>query len=522
MSISIALSKNHRQAIRGALPWVVLGLGVALVVANFTLHDALFHHKTLNASEAGSELAPPAVGGEPAPAKLPTTVTLAEGKFKAAAVATEPARLTELPAELGVPGRIEANLDRQVPIRPRAAGVIREVHVVLGQKVKKGDLLAVLDSPDIATARLELRNRQRALATARLEAAWKKQVADNVESLLPELQKRVDSRAIQKAFADRPLGTFRATLLQAYAEYDIAAHEAEKTAGLFQKQIVGEHPMYLTQHTFEGAQAKFEGVLEQAKFDAHIQDVIAEQNARRAEADVIDAAERLRILGVPEDIGALLAHAADVAASSAQEVGKDVTAYPIVAPFDGTLVTKNAVMSQKADVNDVLFTLADLSTVWVMANIPESDFGLLPALNQGQIRLGATAYPGRSFLAKVLAIDPAVDPTTRTVPMRAETANPDGLLKVGMFVRIALDTSVAGKSLTVPAAAVVEIEGRSGVFTPDPKEPRTFHFRPVKIGREAGDRRVVASGLSEGDAVVSKGAFDLKSELILQNEEDEE
>jgi multidrug efflux pump subunit AcrA (membrane-fusion protein) len=520
--MSFAMTKNHREALRGALPWVVLGSGLALLVVNFTLHDALFHHKALSASEAEEGGAAGSPGPAPQAPGLPTSVTLAEGKFKAAGVTTEPARLVSLPAELGVPGRIEANLDHQVQIRPRASGVIREVKVVLGQAVKKGDVLAVLDSPDIGTARLELRARQRALATARVKADWEKKVADNVESLVPALQKRVEAPVIQRTYADRPLGTFRATLLQAYAEFDIASHEEEKTAGLYQKQIVGEHPVFLTKHTREGAQAKFEGVLEQARFDARLQRVTAEQNVRRAEADVIDSAERLRILGVPEDIKELLDRAGDVAAASAREVGKDVTAYPITAPFDGTLLTKNAVMSQPAGVNDVLFTLADLSTVWVMANIPESDFGLLPDLQKGRIRLAATAYPGRSFEAKVFSVGSAVDPATRTVPMIAETPNPDGLLKVGMFVRITLDTSVEHKALTVPAAAVVEIEGRKGVFVPDPKGPRTFHFRPVKPGPQAGDRQVIDSGLNEGDPVVARGAFDLKSELILQNEQDEE
>jgi RND family efflux transporter MFP subunit len=181
-----------------------------------------------------------------------------------------------------------------------------------------------------------------------------------------------------------------------------------------------------------------------------------------------------------------------------------------------------AVASQKAEINDVLFALADLSTVWVQANIPESDFALLPALKQGTIRLSATAYPGKSFVAKLLSIGATVDPTTRTVPMLATTENTDDLLKLGMFVRITLDTAVDVKALTVPSSAVVEIEGQKGVFVPGGTDGRTFTFKPVKIGRESGDRLVVSSGLDAGDAVVSKGAFLLKSELVLQSQTEEE
>ena len=116
-----------------------------------------------------------------------------------------------------------------------------------------------------------------------------------------------------------------------------------------------------------------------------------------------------------------------------------------------------------------------------------------------------------------------VDPTTRTVPLLAETANPDGLLKLGMFVRIVLDSADhRAAPLTVPTAAVVEIEGQKVVFVPAGKDERTFTVRPVKLGREAGDRLVILAGLARGRPVVSSGAFFLKSELILQNETEED
>ncbi len=270
-----------------------------------------------------------------------------------------------------MPGRIEANPDRRVEVRPRASGVVREVQAALGQKVKKGDVLVVLDSPDVGTARLNLRSRQRELATARIEAAWKDEVAANVAKLIPELRQGVAAADIEKQYADRPLGSNRALLLQAYAEFEIASHEEEKTGGLHKAKIVGEHPYFLAMHTREGAQAKFEAALEQVRFDANQQKLVADQQVAAAEAAVIDAAQRLRILGVREDIAGLLAHAADATRASMDE---DVTAYTIVAPFDGTIITKDAVPSQKAEMNDILFTLADLSNVWVMANVPESDF----------------------------------------------------------------------------------------------------------------------------------------------------
>src|SRR5581483_6517614 len=194
-------------------------------------------------------------------------------------------------------------------------------------------------------------------------------------------------------------------------------------------------------------------------YDAAQEQRVAAQKVQLAEAAVIDAAQRLRILGVSEDIDDLLAHAG----RATDPAHEDVVAYKITAPFDGTIITKAAVPSQKAEMNDVLFTLADLSNVWVMANVGESEFSLLPQLKEGQIRLTAAAYPGKTFEARLLSVGAVVDPTTRTVPLLAETPNPDGILKLGMFVRIVLDSAATEDALTVPTAAVVEIEGKKGV-----------------------------------------------------------
>lgn len=514
--MSVALSKSvHSRSLKEYIPWLALGACLILLGASLLLHDRLFHTRSLTAAKPANAEA--AAATEPAPVSA-KSVTLTEGKWKAAGIKLEPARTDVLVSEVGVPGKIEANPDLRVEIRPRASGVVREVRVALGQEVKKGDVLVVLDSPDLGTARLNLRGRQIELATARNERDWKSQVAANVAALIPELRKGVTAAEIQKKYADRPLGSNRAVLIQAYTEFEIAAHEAEKTGDLRRELIVGEHPAFLAVHTREGAQAKFEAQLEQVRFDAAHELTLAEQKLKLAEAAVVDAAQRLRILGVSVDVPQLLAHASEVAAANTTSKGEDVTAYPIVAPFDGTILTKTVVPSQKADLNDVLFTLADLGTVWVMANVPESDFGILPALKRGTIRLSAVAYPGRTFEAKLLSVGAAVDPASRTVPIMAEAKNPDDILKLGMFVRITLDTPSTQEALTVPSGAIVEIEGKDGLFLPKGQDERTFAFHPVTLGRLAGDRRVVDHGLAKGDLVVASGAFFLKSELILQNE----
>ncbi len=518
--MSLALSKPTHQSMKLIVPWVALTVCLIALAASLLLHDMLFHGESFSGAGSATKGAATATPSSTAEPKTVNSVTLSEGKLKVADIQTAAAAVVLLSSEVGVPGKIDANPDRQMAIRPRSSGIVRQVNATLGQKVKKGDILAILDSPDIGTARLNLRGRQIELATARIELDWKRQIATNVNKLIPELSKGVTAATIQKQYADRPLGSYRGLLIQAYTEVEIASHEAEKTGNLHRERIVGEHPKFLTQHTQEAAQAKFESVLEQVRFDSRHEQVLSEQKVQLAEAAVIDAAQRLRILGVPEEIKQVLEHAGNVAATST--TGDDVIAYKVVAPFDGTIISKAIVPSQKAEINDVLFTLADLSTVWVMANVPESDFGVLPALKSGSFRLTAAAYPGQTFDAKLLSVGASVDPATRSVPMMAEVKNPDDVLKLGMFVRITLDTPTTQEALVVPSSAIVEIDGKMGVFLPTDPAKHTYTFHEVKPGRTSGEHCVINTGLSKGDRVVSRGAFTLKSELILQSETEEE
>ena len=556
MSVAVSQHRSGRRSIRGALPWIGMGLCVASFLS-YLAYDRVLG--TRASSEPRAAVASPPEqdrGGKPATSapERNRAVTLDVAKFAVAKIKLEAVRAEEIATGAAVVGQIQANLDQQVEIRPRASGIVRESPVKQGQNVKRGDTLVTLDSREIGTARLNLRAKQRELSTARFEAGWKSEIAANVALLIPELKRGIaerrsalsdddehveqppkppgkpivttsstDARVIEKKFAGKPLGTYRGTLLQAYAEFDIASHEEQKQAYLLKKEIVGEHPALFARHTREGIQAKLEAAIEQVQFDAEWEKRLANQAVQLAEASVVDAAQGLRILGVSENIQDLLDHAEEAMTIAREE---DVTFYRIVAPFDGTIIKKTAVAvrSQKADLNDVLYVLADLRTVWVTANVSEVDVGKLPKLQDGTFRLSATAYPGREFSARLLSVGAVVDPQTRRLPVLAQAENADGLFKLGMFVQIHLDSSATESVLTVPAAAVVEIEGQNYVFMPvkNAHDDHSFAPRPVEIGATTNDRVVVKAGLTQGEGVVSSGAFILKSELILQNQIDEE
>ncbi len=513
-----------RQGITRLVQEHALGIALAAAVsvtAATLAHDRLFHGGANAVGETPAD-APAQAAGDARPPGFDatTTVALAEGKFATADIKLGAARVAEVAKEVAVTGRIEADPNRRIEVRPKASGVVRTVPTQPGTAVHAGDVLVVLDSAEVATARLLVRERQRALTTARTEGDWKAEVATNVEGMVARLQAGASAQNLAREFADKRVGTARGTLIAAWTELEMATHEFEKQSDLNKRKIVGEHPVFIAEHTREGAQARFDAALEQVRFDVAQQNRVARQAVRDAEEMVVDAAQHLQILGVAEDISDLLAHP-EVAASLPTDLAA-MTSYPIVAPIDGTVISTSATRSRRVDGNDPLFVVADLSQVYAVANIPESDFAVLPSLAGGQVRLTATAYPGHSFAARMLYTGAELDPQTRTVRLVAEVANPDRLFLLGMPTRIALDARSVESATVVPAGALVDFDGQATVFKPDAAHPRTFIRQAVKLGRSTPEGQIVTAGIKAGDRIVVAGTFLLKSELILQNDTEDE
>ena len=187
---------------------------------------------------------------------------------------------------------------------------------------------------------------------------------------------------------------------------------------------------------------------------------------------------------------------------------KDLTLY---APISGFVTERNAFPKQRITPDTVLYTVADLSNVWVMADVFEYE--------AADIRVGQPAtltlsyLPGRSFHGKVSYIQPQVDAATRTLKVRLQFANPGYLLKPDMYGDIEFRTGGARK-LTVPQSAVLNAGLRQVVFVDC--GDGFFEPRQVKIGESAGDRVEILSGLSAGERIVTSGNFLIDSESQLK------
>lgn len=182
---------------------------------------------------------------------------------------------------------------------------------------------------------------------------------------------------------------------------------------------------------------------------------------------------------------------------------------PIRAPFAGVVTKTDAAPGGVVDTEDQLFTIVDLSEVWVQAEVYEQDLG--------RVRLGQPAfirvdtYPGVRFSGKVSYISDVLDPLTRTARVRCEVANPGAKLKLDMFATVELPTTFSRMALNVPASAIQQLDGKNVVFVR--KGATTFEVRGVELGNQVRDQVEIISGAAEGEPLVIQGAFHLKSIL---------
>lgn len=319
--------------------------------------------------------------------------------------ALEPQTLVD---RLVLTANIRANQDRIAHVAPRVSARIVRVDANLGQAVKKGQTLAVLDSIELGEAHSAHR--------------------------------------------------------QAHTQFALAQSDFERAQRLKSEDIIPEKD-YLR------ARAEYE----------------------KARAALAAAEDRLRLL--------------DVGHEDSEQRATSV--FPLNAPFAGTVIEKEAVLGELAQPDRSIFTVADLSTLWIEANLFEKDLA--------RARIGApatvtvNAYPGEAFKGQLTYLSSTLDKETRTVQARIEVPNPDGRLKPQMFATAALETPSSTQALALPREAAPLVNGQPTAFV---RRGGGFEPRPVELGDTVGDRVVVKSGLKAGEEVVMRGAYAIKARLL--------
>lgn len=253
---------------------------------------------------------------------------------------------------------------------------------------------------------------------------------------------------------------------------------------------------------------------------AYSQENLARQATERAEqlvnADVMGRAElerrRAELLQASTEAAAFRTQLSglgmtDAAIRKLESTRKLNADYPIVSTISGTVLDRKVTIGQIVQPAEIAFMVADLSNVWVIADVPEESSG---RLHKGmEVIVKIPALPEQELHGKLSYVSPIVDPSTRTVQVRMDLPNPKGIYKPAMLAGLTFVDASERKN-TIPSAAVVREENKDYVFVQI--EPTKFMLREVSLGLESGDKRVLESGVSPGEKIVLDGAFHLNNQ----------
>lgn len=367
-----------------------------------------------------------AVGAQPRPGEM--TITLPAEELENAQIKTEVAVEQTGSAVTGAggtrtTGTVQANAYREVPVMPVAGGIVREVNAQLGDRVGRGQSLAIIFSNELANAQAEY--------------------------------------------------------LKMLAEVEEHHQHHRRTIELVEIGAVSREE------------------LEQAT-----------SNYKAAQANLSSAQQRLILLGM-----------------SAKQVddlrtpGQVKSLLSVPAPSSGTIISRTVNPGEVIETGKELFRVADLSTVWVIGQVYESDFSMVRVGTPAVIT--TSAYPGRTFNGRVSYIDPRVDPQARTAQVRIEVPNPGEVLRLGMFVDVIFGGSAPiataeQRTVVVPHAAIQSIGTKQVVFVAA-SQPGVFVQRDVTVGPESNGLVPIYSGVSAGERVVTEGSFLLRAESLKRN-----
>jgi len=223
------------------------------------------------------------------------------------------------------------------------------------------------------------------------------------------------------------------------------------------------------------------------------------------QAERREAQNRLRLLGMTDE--------------QIEQLDRDHTIrshVPITAPFDSRVIQRNITKGEVVEVTEKLFTVADLSEVWVLANVPEKDIPFIRSSERTDgeqvVEVRLNAYPDEVFHGTVTYVGDVLDVATRTMNLRVEVPNPDRKLKPEMYATVRVYSPLERDVLTVPETAVQRDRHKQFVFVR--RDEETFEARDIKLGVSNGERVTVLDGLDQGEQVVVNGGFILKSELL--------
>ena len=369
-----------------------------------------------------------------------------------------------------VTGTVETNQQQTQQASALVSGRVERVNVGQGDRVRMGAVLAIISSPEVAEMHGKLRE-----AETRLRLA---------ERTLQRVQRAEN----------------RVAVIQARAKLDEAEATLRRTRRLIELGAGAGKDLIAAEAAYKTAKADYD-YQNNISVNREVQE--AQAAVETARVDVGHMRQSLQTLGDP------------IASKERDDHTTDISLVALRAPVSGTVIERAVNAGAGIQAGTPLFTIANISTVWVIANVPEAQIGRIAVGTPAEVR--STALGESAMAGRVNYIDPRLNEETRTARVRIEMANPGEQLKAGMFVEVGFQAGTGAtteQDLVVPATAVQRIENRSVVFIPQDDEPGAFEIREVGLGGEIEGYHRVISGLKLGEKVVTKGSFVLKTQKL--------
>lgn len=434
-------------------------------------------------------------------------VSLTPAKRSNLSIRTQRVEIRPLRESVTVPGRIRYDDTRRVSIRAATVGTVRAVSVRPGSEVSAGDLLGVLDSPEVGAARSDVLKRQSEAGLAAERAAWQRAVRTGIDGLVEQIRAGAAVDGLTESVESGAFGQAGGELIRRYNEYLLARDLAENARQIGSTAALSGRVVRQRESDRERAAAALTSTIEQTTFDAR-------QAEAAATAELSDARRRLRL--ARHCLTALTGVTpSDAAGIDISPNDPDLSRFNLSSPIDGTVESRSFAANERYAVGDELFVIADTSRLWVEADIRIGDWGASVVSPGDTLRVETPAIEDRTFEATVAFVGPVVDGVSHALSVVATVANRDGALRPGMYVRAEVPAGPGQDVLAVPESAVVDIDGQSHLFV---AEGDQYEAEPVEV-RQAFGRWIEVEGIAAGTAVVTEGAFTLKSELLLEEGE---
>jgi len=482
---------------RTAIPVVILAIVLALA--------AFFQVNRKTPVESASPESASATGQPEGADSADGMIRFPEASWSAAGLKLMPAESKSFSRSIALTGKVSLNEDHIAHVYPLVEGRVAEVRVKFGDHVKKGDVMVMVQSQEVGKAMLELYQNRMKREFLRNKDRWTQEVSKNARELIESLRHETPVAEIEARFQNRPMGEYREKLLSAYVEHAKSKRDYERLEPLSRDGVASGKQMVEAEANRSLDRATLQAWMEEIDQSARQTALESEQALKEADTRVSVDETNLKMLGFSDE---------QLANINPSEQGEAIAFYPIVAPFDGTIISKDVALLERVSPDVQILSIANMETVWISADIYEENFSLLQGLSGRTVTVRSKAWPDRAFEAKVFYTGDIVEEESRTIAMRALATNDDGLLKPGMFVSVEFPEQQQKQVLQVPVSAVQEHEGKAFVFVHGGGDK--FARRDVTVGRSNGSEQEVLGGLEAGEPVVVGGGFALKSAMLAE------